>query len=224
MTSAQLAGRLSKPRNLVVAVTIGALAVALVVTLSWRSDGDARGSDVAYEAEIERVISGHSVKLDSGERLNYAAIRTPYQNEPFHDEARERNAELVNGKEVRLRYDEADRDRKDRLLAYVSVGGEFVNEILVREGLAYVRLTPGARRFANQLLEAQRDAREDKRGIWSARPRTRESHYPADPKYGNFHRPSCEEVPKINPERLTTFNSREQAFDAGFAPCSTCLP
>ena len=206
---------------------VGAFGLALVVILISVLGGDERERSPTrsyHRAEVARVISGHSVKLDSDERVNYAWIRTPYQNEPFHEEARQRNAELVEGKKVRLRFDLQDHDRKGRLLAFVSVNGELINETLVREGLAYVRLTRETRRFADRLLAAQAEAREHKRGIWARTSPSSEASYPADPKYGNFHRPTCEESAKINPARLVTFDKKAQAFDAGYAPCTKCSP
>lgn len=204
-------------------------AVALLITLLvFRFSGGALHSDTAsiptYRMEVKRVVSGHSIKVELNARLNYAGIRTPYKHEPLHKEAQQRNAELVDGKKIRVRYDERERDRKGRLLAYVSVDGQLVNETLVREGLAYVRLTPGTRRFAELLLAAQADARKRRKGIWSHNRRPSEKQYPADPKYGNYHRPACPEAPKINPQRLVSFSTKRRAIDAGFAPCSKCLP
>lgn len=205
---------------------VGAFGLAFAVILFTWLGGDERERSPtgSYRAEVARVISGHSIKLESDERLNYAAIRTPYKNEPFHEEARQRNAELVEGKKVRLRFDVQDHDGKGRLLAFVSVDGQLVNETLVREGLAYVRLTRDTRRFADRFLAAQAEAREHKRGIWARTSPSSETSYPADPKYGNFHRPTCEESPKINPARLVTFDNKSQAFDAGYAPCTKCSP
>ncbi|HEY3242206.1 MAG TPA: thermonuclease family protein [Phycisphaerae bacterium] len=177
--------------------------------------------------KVKRVLSGHTVEIKHGDRLTYAAIRAPYGSEPLFEDARRRNAELVEGKELRLRYDHRDRlegDEKNRLVAYAFIDGQMINERLVREGWAYVRLTPDFRRFAEQLLAAQSAARHDGVGLWSAPAPAPESDYPADPKYGNFHRPSCAEVGRIKPERLTSFKLRDAALDAGFAPCPKCCP
>ncbi|MGI0149322.1 MAG: thermonuclease family protein, partial [Thermoplasmata archaeon] len=135
-----------------------------------------------------------------------------------------RNAELVAEREVRLRFDDERRDGDGRLLAYVFVGDQFINETLVREGLAYVRLTTSGQRFGKRLLAAQAEARKKGRGVWSKPSPSRESSYSADPKYGNFHRPSCEEASKIQPERLIVFKSDKEALEKGFAPCSKCKP
>lgn len=199
-------------------------AVLIFNSLGNGTGDQERGFARPLKIKVKRAVSGHSVTLGSDERLNYAGIRTPYKQEPLHDEARKRNSELVDDQKVRVRYDIPYRDRKGRLLGYVSVGGQLVNETLVREGLAYVRLTTETRRFADRLLAAQADARKHRRGIWREKSKSSEPSYPADPKYGNFHRPSCGEVEKINPGRLVTFGTKSKAFDEGFAPCSKCLP
>jgi endonuclease YncB( thermonuclease family) len=177
--------------------------------------------------KVKSVLSGQVVKIKHGDRLTYAGIRAPYEQEPLFAEARRRNAELVEGKELRLRFDQQDRresKRKEYLVAYAFVDGEFVNERLVREGLAYVRMTPDSRQYAERLLAAQSEARRKRVGLWNELPSAPEASYPADPKYGLFHRPTCEEVPKIKPERLARFTLREDAFDAGIAPCPKCQP
>lgn len=174
--------------------------------------------------QVEHVRSGSKVILDEGEEVVYAGIRAPFDLEPLSAESLARNIELVGGKTVRLRFDDAFKDKKDRYTAYVFADGVMVNERLVREGLAFVQLTREHRRFANELLAAQADARKNRRGIWKLDTPPKETQYPADPKYGNFHRPSCEETPKIKPERLTTYERRNRALDAGFAPCPKCRP
>ena len=175
-------------------------------------------------AKVKRVYDGRKIKLETDEKVVYAGIRTPLPKEPFHTEAASRNTELVEDKKVRLRFGQQEKTREGHLLAYIFIDDECINETLVREGLAYVRLTPTTRRFAEKLLLAQVEARKAKRGIWSGNPPAPESHYPADPKYGNFHRPGCQEVPKIKPERRVTLKSRKQAYSEGYAPCSRCGP
>ena len=179
--------------------------------------------------DVKRVISGSKIKLDGrgdaeDEYIIYAGVRAPFPKEPYFEDSLTRNTELVIGKEVRLRFGKQRKDRNDRMLAYVFCGDEFVNETMVREGLAYVRNTTANHRFAERLLKAQKEARSRRRGLWKDRVWTRESSYPADPKYGNFHRRSCGEVGRINPKRLRTFKSAGRAFDEGFAPCAKCNP
>lgn len=187
-------------------------------------DGKPVRTERPRKAEVKRVISGHKIKLESDEELIYAGIRCPYPTEPMFEEAKRRNIELVEGETIRIRFDRHERDRKDRLLAYVSSGGTFVNEALVREGLAYVRLTPDTRRYASELLAAQAEARRLSKGLWQRHVKDLRGGYVADPKYGNFHKLSCEEVGKIKSERRVEFRDRDQALDQGFAPCESCRP
>lgn len=217
---------LSDPSSLMRWGVIGVVALAFVLVVNgFLSTGETSAVvDRPNWVKVDHAVSGHSIALESDERLNYAGIRAPYPNEPFFEEARARNMELVNKKKVRVRFDTSPRDRKGRWFGYVSLEDGMVNEILVREGLAYARLTTGTRRFADRLLDAQREARKKKRGLWKKVSRSNESSYPADPKYGNFHRPSCPEVAKMNKQRAVTLSKKKEAFDAGFAPCAKCLP
>lgn len=205
-----------------VALLLG-VSFSLVIRSIWGKE-PASAPERIVRSRVKEVYSGHSVKLKPDHRAMYAGIRAPYEDEPLFEESRRRNAELVQGKKVRLRFDKVDRDKKGRLYPYVFVDGDFINERLVREGLAYARVTSDTQRFAAELLAAQAEARRAKRGLWKHQTKDKEKRYPADPKYGNFHRPSCEEAPKIKPPRRVLFKSRRAALDAGFAPCRHCQP
>ena len=181
-------------------------------------------TETLRKVEVEHVYSGHKVKLDTGEELLYAGIRSPYAHEPMYDESLKRNTELVYDETIRIRFDKAKRNRKGTLIAYVTAHGKFINELLVREGLAYVRLTPETRRFAAELLAAQAEARQEKRGIWQTQRQSSRNGYAGDPKYGNFHKLTCEEVGKMKPERRVDFRNKDLALDQGFAPCQSCQP
>lgn len=39
-----------------------------------------------------------------------------------------------------------------------------------------------------------------------------------------FHRPSCSDVKKINPENYSTVSSRTDAISSGYSPCGRCKP
>lgn len=207
----------------IAALAVAACAVAFLV-LKGPSPSPVTTAEELRSAEVEHVRSGSKVVLDEGEEVVYAGIRAPFDSEPLSAESLARNTELVGGRKVRLRFDDVTKDKKDRFVAYVFAEGAMVNEQLVREGLAYVQLTTSHRRFEKELLAAQSAARKDRKGLWSLDTPPKEKEYPADPKYGNFHRPTCEEVPNIKPERRTSFSRRNGAFDAGLSPCPKCLP
>ena len=94
---------------------------------------------------------------------------TPEQ--PFAKAATELNAILVDGREVRLEYDEERADRFGRTLAYVYVTDwdveVFVNEYLVKVGYAKVATYPPNVKYRDQFIAAEWRARNMMRGVWS---------------------------------------------------------
>ncbi|RME40554.1 MAG: hypothetical protein D6788_03080 [Planctomycetota bacterium] len=216
-------------RKTVAGAAGGVLALAAVLLVGgWLLGGEEDDGRMFHPVvvEVKRVRSGSKVKLKSGETVLYAGIRAPYGDEPMFEEARRRNAELVEGKKVRLRFegDEKTVDAEGRWVAYVFADGEFVNAELVREGLAYLRLTPQVQRFRKELLAALAEARKNRVGIWKEHRRARGEVFLADPKHGNFHRPDCEVLSRIDPQRLIRIKRREAALANGFAPCGKCKP
>lgn len=75
--------------------------------------------------------------------------------------------DLVDGHNVRVELGTDPLDRYDRLLAYVWVDDQLVNETLIRSGLAYhVPYRPNTR-FARRFDAAERAAHSERLGIWS---------------------------------------------------------
>ena len=73
---------------------------------------------------------------------------------------------MVEGKYVRLEKDISETDKYGRLLRYVYVDGDFVNLELVRGGYALLLTIPPNVKYVDELLAAQQEAREAKRGLW----------------------------------------------------------
>lgn len=125
---------------------------------------------------VTRVIDGDTIELENGQRIRYIGIDTPETVDPrkpvqcFGLEASKKNKELVEGKRVRLEKDITDSDRYGRLLRYVYINNVFINLTLVQEGFAYSYTYPPDIKFQNQLVEAERIAREQKKGLWESCP------------------------------------------------------
>lgn len=116
--------------------------------------------------KVSRVIDGDTIKLKTGESLRYIGIDTP-ESGCFAAEATAKNKELVEGKEVRLEKDVSETDKYDRLLRYVYIDDILVNDYLVRNGYAHVATFPPDVKYQDQFLEAEREARENNRGLWA---------------------------------------------------------
>jgi micrococcal nuclease len=77
----------------------------------------------------------------------------------------------VEGRRVALKFDRERRDRYRRILAFVYVDGQLLNEELVRKGYGRAMLSyPYSRQMKKRLAEAEQDARDAKRGIWGLTP------------------------------------------------------
>lgn len=123
---------------------------------------------------VTRVIDGDTVEIEGGEKVRYIGIDTPETVDPrkpvqcYGKEASDKNKELVEGKEVKLEKDISETDKYGRLLRYVWLGDILVNEYLVKEGYAQVSTYPPDVKYQDRFLAAQREARENKRGLWEA--------------------------------------------------------
>ena len=125
-------------------------------------------------AVVKRVVDGDTIELESGEKVRYIGVNTPESvkvNSPvecFGKEASAHNKSMVEGKTVRLEKDVSDKDRYGRLLRFVYLSdGTFVNEALVRDGYARVSTFPPDVTRAEDFKLAERDARDNKRGLWA---------------------------------------------------------
>ncbi len=119
-------------------------------------------------AVVKKVIDGDTVELFNGTILRYVGITAPETGEPFEKESTEANRQLVEGKQVKLEYDNYTSDKFGRILAYAIIEGKNVSIELVRKGMAELVIYQKRKPFIHQvqLLEAQEQAKKQKLGIW----------------------------------------------------------
>jgi len=133
-------------------------------------------SPILVKAKVVKVIDGDSVQLDTGEQVRYIGINTPefsdkYNNykkqECFASEAKKANTALVLNQEVELAKDISETDKYNRLLRYVYVEDEMINDFLIRWGFAKIDTVPPDTKFSQQFADAQKEAQGNHRGLWS---------------------------------------------------------
>lgn len=122
---------------------------------------------------VTRVIDGDTIEIAGGERVRYIGIDAPEERgtngiECFAREASDANSTLVQGQYVRLEADTRDRDRYGRLLRYVWIDDQLINEVLVRRGFARRASYPPDDAKDAQLQEAEALAQLEGAGLWSA--------------------------------------------------------
>jgi endonuclease YncB( thermonuclease family) len=114
------------------------------------------------------VIAADTVELFNGTVLRYVEIIAPDEGEDFAEEATKLNKELVEGKEIKLEYDNYTSDKFGRILAYPIINNKNICIELVSKGMAELVIYQKRKPFIYQvqLLEAQEQAKKNKLGIW----------------------------------------------------------
>jgi endonuclease YncB( thermonuclease family) len=149
-------------------VCVGAVAAAAI--------GAAPDSKRSDPLLVRAVIDGDTIDVAQYGRVRLLGIDAPEvgrvfdTSAPFAREARDRLAQIVLHRWVRLEQDTPALDSYNRHLAYVlTETGEFVNATLVREGLARVTARVPLSRLA-ELKRAEAEAQAFRRGMWGTAP------------------------------------------------------
>jgi len=128
--------------------------------------------------ELVKTIDGDTIKVryeGKEQNLRYLLIDTPETNhpqlgkQPFGQRAKERNQELMNSGKLEIEFDIGEQvDKYGRLLAYVYIDGESIQEKLIEEGLARVAYVyPPNTRHLDPYEKAQERAKKNGIGIWT---------------------------------------------------------
>ncbi|WP_142826146.1 thermonuclease family protein [Planococcus soli] len=213
---------------------------------------DTSGTTDRIDVEVTQVIDGDTIKIIyEGEEVTvrYLLMDTPETNhprlgeQPLGKEATEANKRLIESGDVSIEFDVGDRfDDYDRLLAYIYVDGESVQEQMLESGLARVAYVfPPNTRYLDDFEQAEQVAKEDGTGIWQYENYSTDRGFNSDAygqedapssaeeqtnrdcdikgninRSGNkiYHLPSDSSYEQTNPEEW--FCSEQEAEDAGF--------
>lgn len=121
-------------------------------------------------AYVVNVVDGDTIEVQiEGQsfRVRYIGIDTPEYNQPFGPEASRANSLLVGNQTVYMERDVSNTDQYGRLLRYVYLGnGTFINQELVRQGVAEAVAYPPDTRHQSLFEDAQIQASQTGIGIW----------------------------------------------------------
>lgn len=131
---------------------------------------------VGESFRVEKVLDGDTVILrGTSQRVRLANVDAPEMShgygrpgQPFAVQATKWMQRAVEGKEVGIRC--PDEDRYGRRVCVLLVNGEDVNKQLVRQGLAWANTANPRYLRDRTVLDAQREAQRERRGLW-AQPR-----------------------------------------------------
>lgn len=161
------------------------LAIFLIsVGLSFQFIRAAAASECVLEGDeavrVTDIVDGDTLVLDDGREVRLTGIQAPklplgrsgFKTWPLAPAARDVLAEIAAGKRATLRYGGERIDRHGRVLAQVFAEQSdgktlWAQEEMLKRGLARVYTFDDNRACSDALLEAERDARAAKRGIWA---------------------------------------------------------
>lgn len=122
---------------------------------------------------VTRVIDGDTIELESGVKIRYLMVNAPEttngHNDCYGQNAATFNSDLVKGKTVDLSYDVQCEDMYGRTLAYVSVGGQEVNSLMLERGYAcLLHIPPDGDDRLDEFKAIESAAKAANRGLWGA--------------------------------------------------------
>lgn len=100
-----------------------------------------------------------------------------HDQKPYGEEGRKFLTMLVLNKKVCIELDKEEKDIYERTLGYVFFNNDFVNEELIKNGLALLYDFPPNIKYIDRLKKAQIYARENMLGVWKAKDYIKETPY-----------------------------------------------
>lgn len=125
------------------------------------------GGQITY-AKVTRVIDGDTIVIDTGQHVRYIGMNAPEleTNECYATQASEINKNLVLGKTVKLVKDVSETDKYGRILRFVYVDDQMIDDELVKDGAAKIMTIPPDVKFKDEFQGSENYARENKLGLW----------------------------------------------------------
>lgn len=140
------------------------------------TDNITKEGKTAYNATVTRVVDGDTLEVNykgQSESVRLLLIDTPETvhpqkpKEPFGPEASQYVKDKLVGEKVRIEVGIEERDNYGRLLAYVFIEDETIQEMLLRNGLAATAYLYNDLRMLEDFHAAQQTAIDAEIGVWS---------------------------------------------------------
>lgn len=180
--------------------------------------------------KVVEVIDGDSFKIGNNQTVRLFGADAPEINYCFGKESKQALEKKILGKKVILK--ELKTDIYRRVMALVYLGGELINEFMVKNGFAESHRTAGSQ--TDVINEAEDVAKLNNLGVFS---KDCYQKTPPNPKCiikGNitqdttakvYFLPSCSNYSQVIIEKSKGedwFCTEKEAIDAGFTKSSTC--
>ena len=131
-----------------------------------------------YTAVVSRVVDGDTIVVvypdGRTDKVRMIGVDTPETHKPgtpvqcYGPEAERFTRKALDGKGVRLELDRDERDRYERLLAYVYIDGKRFEDQLLQRGFARQLTIRPNNRYARDFLALETTAKRQARGLWKS--------------------------------------------------------
>lgn len=151
----------------------GAVTLPIAAPPALSSPSSTLGDRGGEWHRVIRVYDGDTITLENGEKIRLLGINTPEVGgfKPLEAgglDARDWLREKILGKSIRVELDAEPRDKYKRLLANLfDETGLHLNLELVSQGLATTDIYPPSLKYASALMQAERQAEQQHRGLWA---------------------------------------------------------
>lgn len=125
---------------------------------------------------VQQIIDGDTLVLASGREVRMVGIQAPklplgrphFEKWPLADEAKQTLEGFALGQQVVPFYGSTETDRHNRSLAHLqTLSSVWLQQAMLRAGMARVYSFPDNRLAIAPLLQAEKMAREEGKGIWA---------------------------------------------------------
>jgi endonuclease YncB( thermonuclease family) len=168
---------MKQKRRPFVLIVFGILAVLglLFLALLFRDQESPPGDPLlpppeGESARVTYVYDGDTIEVEIGGSIwdvRYIGIDTPEREQPYYEEAKQANLDMVGDEDVILVQDVSNVDQYGRLLRYVYLSdGTFVNAELLRNGDGRTISIPPDVAHERYFESLQEQARQNRRGLW----------------------------------------------------------
>lgn len=125
----------------------------------------------SQKIKIIRVIDGDTVVTQDNQKIRLIGIDTPEINinnpqKCLGDLATIKMKELLQDRYVTLEKDISHTDQYNRLLRYIWVDNQLINEVLLQQGYAQIETINPDTKYQHRLSAAQTQAKNQHLGLW----------------------------------------------------------
>ena len=200
------------------------LLLFLVIVLISGCDSNNITGNIVKEISLEGpfnvtyIVDGDTLDLEGYGRIRFSGINTPETGECYYQEAKDKLAELILGKEVFVEKDRSDEGKYGRKLRYVYLDDLMINKYLVENGFAkvYDKYKDDTKRYDELKAVENKEI-----GLWVCKDPKEGCLYVGSKNSDKYHLPDCTYAKKIKLENLVCYHSEEEVKD--LEKCKTCL-